>query len=692
MSPQVVQAPQAVGNPGRHGDRRRCGLTTLTLWLLFALATAREERRQAYENLETAVDAIHSAILDTDEQILAEQPGTHQIRILLLERGIPALQKLIARYRTEPGLRAELALLNHRAGEMYRLAELESKGQRSHQAAEGLGRMEFWTEKNRLEKADSHFTEALAIRRELVRAEGSPKNRADLAATLRSRGVLLGEMLGRAEEAIRSLEEAREILASLVGQQPGRKEWVYECAGALRELARLHKVTAEGRALAIEELKEAVNRLKPFEQEPDCVPHLARVKSHLAGLLADHGRKPEALDAYRESVRQYRRWLIHQIGKPEEARAYYRESLEHRRELSADNPRVPQFAHLHALTANGQGLLHMIWAGKSKEARELFDEALRVRETRLKGSSLPHHRNSLGHVYQNQAYLLRVEGKKREALALLDKVMTIRGEVLKGTPGHTLHRRHRAYNLGVRGEVLLELGDLAGAEAPLRTALAERQQLAAAGKDRKDFHDDVVLSRLALGKWHRLSGRPDKALEEFETAVVAARKLETDCPEYARHLAQALNERGASRAARGELVIALKDFDEAVKIGERICAQQPGLWEHQDVLGRSLYLLGVGQLKQKDIVKARGTLERARQKQAELRTLSPNQPDFASSLALTLTELGRLSLEKEPGEASRLLKEAAGLHKTATEAAREVPLYRDRLDEHLRLLQRHNTK
>jgi serine/threonine protein kinase len=670
-------------------------------WLAVAMLLARnaesvqrlqaeKQRQQAYGNLEVAVNVIHQALLETGEKNLADRPGMQETRRELLQRAFPALERLIASYQDDPLLRSRLALAHHRVGEL-----LDLTGESS--------------------KALDHYEEAIRLRRELVDEDArAPQRRGELALTLRARGNTYRLMKNREADALASLEESRGICADLAREAPNEGDWFYTWSGVLADLALVLKTLPGRNHEALSCLKEAVEVLAPFEKSAECLPHLARASSEWAGLLTDNGQKAKALEVYGKAAGYRRRLfdsrpesatyradlaatcndaglLIHQIGKPEEARTYYQEALEHRRELDRTNPQVPRYAHLHALTANNFGLLNLIWAGKARDAERNFQEAQDVRENLVKRQPLALYRNSLGHVYQNQAQLQRQAGKLAAAQALLDRVLALRDEVLLEGRQNTIYRKHRAWTLSMRGELYLEKGRLKEAESDLDAALADRRDLADKSPGRKEFQDDLVLSHLAIGACQREMNRLSDAQRSFQSAVALACLLETDCPEYARHHAEALNELAQVQAMQGQPKEALGNLLKAVMLGERICAQQPGLWEHQNALGRSLYLAGACQRQVGDLDAARAALERARTVQQELRSLSPEQPAFTSNLALTLDEFGSCY----PGgseEGRQRFQQAEELHQAAATAAPEVVRFRTRLVEHQKLVQRYSAK
>jgi hypothetical protein len=86
-----------------------------------AYRSEQEQRRQADENLESALGAIKTFLIKAGEPTLTDEPGVQVLRQGLLENAIPVIQAFIERYEQHPELTRELAAAHFLLGEVDRI-------------------------------------------------------------------------------------------------------------------------------------------------------------------------------------------------------------------------------------------------------------------------------------------------------------------------------------------------------------------------------------------------------------------------------------------------------------------------------------------------------------------------------------------------------------------------------------------
>jgi serine/threonine protein kinase/WD40 repeat protein/tetratricopeptide (TPR) repeat protein len=256
-------------------------------------------------------------------------------------------------------------------------------------------------------------------------------------------------------------------------------------------------------------------------------------------------------------------------------------------------------------------------------------------------------------------------GNTRDALAHLESAAGLLNRLTLDDPGNPEYRRHRAYELDMRGLVLEWAGRWAEAVAATRQAVAVWKELAADPGTPND-RSQLVFAYHRLGFQLAGAGRRAEAEESYRASLAVGDRLAADVPAVAggpsfrAHRGKTLNNLGIMHANAEKKSAAEKVFREAAAVRTRLADAYPKNPDHASDAGRSLGWQGfmlreLGRLEesarvlQEAVRRQRGALA-LRPKSRVIRDLCCNHLD---TLATTLLRLGR--------------------HADAADAARELP-------------------
>ncbi|MFW6721760.1 tetratricopeptide repeat protein [Streptomyces sp. MAR4 CNY-716] len=423
-------------------------------------------------------------------------------------------------------------------------------------------------------------------------------------------------------------------------------------AGILHNLA-FRTSNAGFHTAALRPVEEAVSILRPLtETEPSAHrPALASSLTILGNVLADLGRRHEALAASREAADLYRQLVrtgpgtahlpdlalgltnlaarLGQCGRRQEAIAPTQEALSIRRRLAESDPDryLPRIA-LSLSNLGGQ----LLEAGRPHEALAAAEEAAALHR-RLAGSDPAVHLRPFAASLYNLANALTAVGRRQDALAPHEESVSIRRQLVEANPaahvpglaraltllGHRylhlgrrhealaasqeayeLYRRlvrtgptaahppHHARALATLSRCLKALGRHAEAAAPAKEAVALYRELAEADPDTHQTDLAFTLSN-GIGILH---------VDQLREGADLYRRLAGADPDsHAPHFAEALVNlsRGLAEAARPQ--DAIGPAEEAVVLYRRLSdvdpiAHLPGLAWSLTCLGDCLAAVG----------------------------------------------------------------------------------------------------
>jgi tetratricopeptide (TPR) repeat protein len=160
-----------------------------------------------------------------------------------------------------------------------------------------------------------------------------------------------------------------------------------------------------------------------------------------------------------------------------EALKEYRASLAICQRLVADNPSVPRFQTLLASVENSVGWL-LYKMGHPSEALTVFEPARTIYDalpaSRENAGGV---RNSLANILTNMTEVLRLSGRPADARDCCDRAISIREELVKVDPATEIYRSGLAESLMRSGQLRQSGGDVAGAVADWRRAVAYYEAL-----------------------------------------------------------------------------------------------------------------------------------------------------------------------------------------------------------------------
>ena len=342
---------------------------------------------------------------------------------------------------------------------------------------------------------------------------------------------------GKEEDAVVWLRKACEILDKGINSRPGETGSLADkesrlllvnslnaLSGPLGALRRTSESLADQRRAL--EVARVISRDDP--QDPEIRNCVAATYYNIGGLYRSMARPAEAFSAFRAgldvldklvndypAIIEYRRFQarnlngggdsLQEMGRPDEALPYFRTALETWKRVVDDNPaRYAEPIEL-ATTYNRIGWL-LFARGRMTEALEQYEAARAVLQKlmdRFPPHLLPRTRSELSNILINIAEIERRQGRLVEARASCDRAIALREGVIKEFP-EVLGYRIRIGECIVRsGQVRLDAGDIAGATADWRRAVAFYEGLGDRGGELAFFEAGchAMLSRAA-----RLSG------------------------------------------------------------------------------------------------------------------------------------------------------------------------------------------
>jgi serine/threonine protein kinase/WD40 repeat protein len=277
----------------------------------------------------------------------------------------------------------------------------------------------------------------------------------------------------------------------------------------------------------------------------------------------------------------------------------------------------------------------------------------------------PAHRKRLAFDHATLARPLARLGKTEDALTHLESAAKLLKQLTLDDPGNPEYRRHRAYELDMRGRVLEWAGRWAEAVAATGQAVAMRKELAADPGTPSD-RSQLVFAYHRLGFQLSGAGRRAEAEESYRASLDVSDRLAADGravadgPTFRAHRGKTLNNLGILLANADKKSAAETVFREAVAIRTRLADEYPKDPDHASDAGRSLDWQGfmlreLGRLEEsarvlREAVRRQRVALALRPKSRVCRDLGCNH---LANLAKTLLRLGR--------------------HADAADAARELP-------------------
>jgi eukaryotic-like serine/threonine-protein kinase len=497
-----------------------------TTWGLIRAARANAELTQSRAAVQArydlAVDAIKTFHTGVSEDFLLKEDKFKALRGRLLTSASEFYEKLGALLKDAadlPSRRAlleanfEVANLAAKVGRTENALALHQRVLAGREALAALPRVDPGTavdvsrsqlavgrvldDMGRTEEAQAAYVRA----RSAVEVNAGPPEgeaaRSAFADAVRSEGWLLYRT-GRADEALRTLERARDLQESLAEADPANNDKRGALARSHHTLGRLlietgKPVEAEAefrKALAIQEKLVDANPSVTLFQSNFASSHLG-----LGYLLSMTGKPGEAEAEYRKAlaiqlrlaednpaVTEFREGMAHtqtdlgnqlsELGKPGEAEAEYRKALDLYQKLTDDNPKVTGFRK--GLADIHNNLSNMLYeTGKLVEAEAECRKALDVYQKLTEDNpKVTDYQRLVVTCHNNVSNILRDNHRPAEALQGYDRALAIGEPLARANPRNIWYQSGPAFSLRARGRARLDLADLAGAAADMRRSLA----------------------------------------------------------------------------------------------------------------------------------------------------------------------------------------------------------------------------
>jgi serine/threonine protein kinase/WD40 repeat protein/tetratricopeptide (TPR) repeat protein len=277
----------------------------------------------------------------------------------------------------------------------------------------------------------------------------------------------------------------------------------------------------------------------------------------------------------------------------------------------------------------------------------------------------PGHRKRIARTHCALARALARLGNTEAALSRLDAAAEVVKRLTLEDPGNPEYRRHRAYGLGERAQVLEWAGRRAEALDATRQAMAARKELAddpGTPNDRSNL--GVAYTNLGIGL--SLAGQTAEAERWYKAALATGDQVAHDHPATAdgpifrSNRGATLHYLGVLRGQAGDTVGAVKLFREAAAIRARLADDYPRGVDYASDTGLSLDWLGVG-------LRDLGQLEESAQQFRE----AARRQGVALGLRPKAPVIRGLCCHHQAQLASTLLR--MGRHADAADAARKLP-------------------
>ena len=355
------------------------------------------------------------------------------------------------------------------------------------------------------------YEQALAVVKGLKPAEGMTEPLYLVESRITHSIGWLYHANGKEEESVAWLRKACEILDQGIASRPAKTGSLVDkesrlflvntlnaLSGPLGALRRTSESLADQRRAL--EVARAVSHDDP--DDPANRNSVAATYYNIGGLYRSMARPDEAFSAFREgldildklvneypAIIEYRRFQarnhngcgdsLQEMGRPAEALAYFRLALETWKRVVDDNP--DRYAEPVELGSTYNRIGWLLFArGRMTEALEQYEAARAVFQKlidRFPPHLLPRTRSELSNVLINIAEIERRQGRLAEARTSCDKAIASREAVIKEFPEVLGYRIRMGECLLRSGQVRLDAGDIAGATADWRRAVASYEGL-----------------------------------------------------------------------------------------------------------------------------------------------------------------------------------------------------------------------
>jgi len=246
---------------------------------------------------------------------------------------------------------------------------------------------------------------------------------------------------------------------------------------------------------------------------------------------------------------------------------------------------------------------------------------------------------------ENAGNLASDKGDLAGAQASFRHALAIAEELARQDPSDANWRRDLIVSCFRLGEVQSAQGDLAGALASFRQALAIAEALARQDPGIAQWHRDLGDCYAGLGEVQRVQGDLAGALASFRQALAIAEELARQDPSNANcqhDLSVNYDNIGDVQREQGDLAGALASFRQALAIAEQLARQDPGNAAWQNDLSVSYERLGTSQSAQGDLAGALASFRQALAIAGQLARQDPSNAHWQRNLSVSYRRLGEV--------------------------------------------------
>ncbi|MFI5459133.1 MAG: protein kinase [Isosphaerales bacterium] len=378
------------------------------------LILARRERDRAEVSFRQARQAVNQFFTHVSEERLLNQPGLHPLRNALLQDAQRFYQDFLSQRGGDSTLRAELAYACARVAKITSLTGSTSE-------------------------AYLQYQQAIALWESLVTSQ--PHNQSyqeNLARTLNELGQVLMFLDGRADEALRILRRAQDLIESLASADPQSVSRRHELGLILQNIAQIERDQGQPEK-AIESIQRSIAiESQLATEDPHALdPQVAMAKA--SGVLAQI--------------------LMGQPDGLEPASTACQKAVELLESVTSEHPDLADQSYELAIFL-GDLCSFQQMAGKLDSALASAHKALAIFE-RLDQQypGLLNYRGGLGNTYNMMSDLFRQRREPAEALAFVQKARTLLEQLVSEHPNDLYSRIDLAKSHNSIGRILQQTGE-----------------------------------------------------------------------------------------------------------------------------------------------------------------------------------------------------------------------------------------
>ncbi len=199
--------------------------------------------------------------------------------------------------------------------------------------------------------------------------------------------------------------------------------------------------------------------------------------------------------------------------------------------------------------------------------------------------------------------------------------------------------RERSVLLNRKGNVLLEQGDLGGAQAAYQQSLERRSRLAASDPSNTLWQRDLSVSQEMVGDALTAQGDLVGAQSSYQQSLEVRRRLAASDPSntvWQRDLSVSHNKVGDVLLAQGDLAGALSSYHQSLEVARRLAESDPSntLWQRD--LSVSHNKVGDVLLEQRDLAGAQTAYQQSLEVRRRLATSDPSNAGWQRDLFVSL--------------------------------------------------------